>query len=446
MFKRRSHQHTSTLLSLLFMGLGQVYNGQWVKGVVLAVIQFSVLIAELSVVLIAPLNDAFGLRGRSVLGHAIWSITTLGERPGVRGDHSLFLLIDAFIVFAVVFILLLIYLANIMDAWHTGKLRDMGLPVPHFKQNMAELYEKGFAYLLLAPSYVLILFFTVMPLLFSISIAFTNYSLHNAPPARLVSWSGFENFISIFSIGAWRASFVHVLSWTLLWTVLSTLSTFLLGLFLAILLNHPKLRFRALFRTILILPWAIPGFVSILVLRGLFNDQWGHVNQMLAYIGLAHIPWFNSIFWSRVLILLVNLWLGFPWFMILCSGILQSISVDVYEAAEVDGASSLQKFMRITLPLVLFSVGPLLIMSFAFNFNNFNAVYLLTGGGPAVPGLRAAGGTDILITWMFKVAFDELFRYNYAAAISLIIFVMVAGVSIWNFRRTRQFQEEDMMS
>jgi arabinogalactan oligomer/maltooligosaccharide transport system permease protein len=428
------------------MGFGQMYNGQWAKGIVLASVHALALAVELGTRLIAPLNAELNLRGRSIIGHAIWSVITLGDRPGVRGDHSLFLLIDALVVFAVVLLFLLVYIANAMDAWHTGKLRELGVSIPNFRQNMTELYEKGFAYLLLVPGCVMILFFVAMPLVFSVSIAFTNYTLHNAPPARLVSWVGFENFISLFSLGAWRASFVHVLGWTLLWTLLSTLTTFLLGLFLAILLNHPRLRFRALFRTILILPWAIPGFVSILVMRGLFNDQWGHVNQMLAYFGIASIPWFNSIFWSRTLILLVNLWLGFPWFMILCSGILQSIPVEVYEAAEVDGASGWQKFLRITLPLVLFAVGPLLIMSFAFNFNNFNAVYLLTGGGPAVPGLRAAGGTDILITWMFKVAFDELFRYNYAAAISLIIFFMVAGISIWNFRRTRQFQEEDMMS
>ena len=428
------------------MGWGQCYNGQWVKGAIFASVQLMVLVAEVSARFIAPLNDMLGLRGRSIVGHALWSLITLGDRPGVRGDHSLFLLIDAIIVLVVIFIFLLIYIANVMDAWHTGWLRDRGLPVPNFKNNLAELYEKGFAYILLVPGSVMILFFVVMPLLFSVSVAFTNYSLHNAPPARLVSWVGFANFISLWSISAWRSSFFHVLSWTMIWTVLSTLTTFMLGLFLAILLNHPKLKFRPFFRTFLILPWAIPGFVSILVMRGLFNDQWGHVNQMLAHIGIAQIPWFNSIFWSRALILIVNLWLGFPWFMILCSGVLQSIPAEVYEAAEVDGATDWHKFYRITLPLVLFAVGPLLIMSFAHNFNNFNAVYLLTGGGPAVQGLRAAGGTDILITWMFKVAFDELFRYNYAAAISLVIFFMVAGISIWNFRRTRQFQEEDMMS
>ncbi|MBS3936986.1 MAG: ABC transporter permease subunit [Peptococcaceae bacterium] len=441
-----NHRSRASFLSALFMGLGQIYNGQWIKGAILTGVHLSFLAVEFGSRLIEPLNSQLGLRGRSIIGHALWSITTLGERPGVRGDHSLFLLIDALIVLTVLAVFLLVYIGNVLDAWHTGKRRDQGLRIVGFKQNMTDLYEKGFAYLLLAPGTGMMLFFVVMPLLFSISIAFTNYSLHNAPPARLVSWVGFENFLSIWRIEAWRNSFVHVFGWTVAWTIFSTLSTFFLGLFLAVLLNHPRLKFRRFFRTFLILPWAIPGFISILVLRGLFNDQWGHVNQMLAAVGIAQIPWFNSIFWSRALILIVNLWLGFPWFMILCTGVLQSIPVEVYEAAEVDGASDFQQFWRITLPLVLYAVGPLLIMSFAHNFNNFNAVYLLTGGGPAVPGLRAAGGTDILITWVFKVAFDELFRYNYAAAISLVIFVIVAIISIWNFRRTRQFQEEDMIS
>ncbi|WP_091349760.1 ABC transporter permease subunit [Anaerobranca gottschalkii] len=421
------HANIATILSLLFMGLGQLYNRQWIKG-------FSLMIFQIFALII----------GFRPMHYALWAITSLGEQP--MRDHSLFLMIDAIIIFIIFALFLAIYISNVVDARKTGRLLDMGIPAPGIKQSLNTLKEKGFPLLLLTPGFLLLLFFTAMPLIFAISIGFTNYTASTSPPRHILEWVGFTNFVRVFTLEAWRTTFFQVLGWTLIWTVVSTLSTFLLGLLLAILLNHPKLKFRRLFRTLLILPWAIPGFISILVFRGLFNDQFGHINQMLINLGLGRIPWFTDGFWSRIMVLLVNLWLGFPWFMILCSGVLQSISSEIYDAAEVDGASGFQKFWRITLPLVLYSVAPLLIMSFAHNFNNFNVVYLLTGGGPALVGSRGAGATDILITWVFKITFDELFRYNYASAISLVIFFFVAGVSIWNFRRTRQFQEEDVIS
>jgi arabinogalactan oligomer/maltooligosaccharide transport system permease protein len=424
---RFKHANIATVLSLLYMGLGQIYNRQWVKGIGLAAFQTLAIIV--------------GLRP---LHYALWAFTSLGDRPG--RDHSLFLIIDSIIIFTILGLFLAVYIGNVVDARKTGRLRDMGLPAPGVRKSINNFFEKGFPLLLISPSFLLLLFFTAMPLVFAVSIGFTSYTAQNSPPRNLLEWVGIENFIKVFTLEAWQTTFIRILGWTLTWTLISTLSTFILGLALAVLLNHPKLKFRRLFRTILILPWAIPGFISILVFRGLFNDQFGHINQMLLNIGLDRIPWFTHGVWAKVMILLVNLWLGFPWFMILCSGVIQSISSEVYEAAEVDGASSYQKFWKITLPLVLYSVGPLLIMSFAHNFNNFNAVYLLTGGGPAVAGSRGAGATDILITWVFKITFDELFRYNYASAISLVIFFFVAGISIWNYRRSRQFQEEDMIS
>ena len=442
---RTRHGLIAPVLSAIFMGAGQFYNRQWLKGMLFALVQIGVIVTELSTKYITPLNQELGYNGRSLLEHSIWAVRTLGETPGVRGDHSLFLMINGYIVFVFYLFILLLYIGNIADARTGGRLRDMGVPLPNFKQNLFELFEKGFPYLLVAPGTIMLIFFTAMPLIFAISIAFTNYNAFNSPPAKLLDWVGFHNFLQLYHLKPWLNTLTSVLGWTVFWTIAATLSTFLLGLVLALLLNHPKLRLRRFFRTALILPWAIPGFISILVFRGLFHDQFGHINMLLTSIGFARIPWFNVAIYARIMVLLINLWLGFPWFMILCSGVIQSIPQDVYEAAEVDGASPMQRFWRITLPLVLYSVGPLLIMSFAFNFNNFNAVYLLTGGGPAMLGGRGAGSTDILVTWVFKLTFGELRRYEYASAISLIIFIFVAAVSIWNFRRTRQFQEEDMI-
>ncbi|MGA8942585.1 MAG: ABC transporter permease subunit, partial [Thermoactinomyces sp.] len=232
-------------------------------------------------------------------------------------------------------------------------------------------------------------------------------------------------------------------SWTVVWTLVSTTVQFAQGLLLSVLLNLERVKGKKLFRTILILPWAVPSFVSVLVFAGMFNDDFGPINQMLEAIGLGAIPWLTDPFWTKVAILLIQFWLGFPFNLALCTGILQTIPSDLYEAAEVDGATPWQKLKDITLPLVLYATAPLLIVQYAGNFNNFTVIYLFNQGGPAVPG-QTAGGSDILISWVFKLTFETQ-KFNYAAAVSIIIGVIVAVLAVWQFRQTRSFKEEDLI-
>ena len=249
---------------------------------------------------------------------------------------------------------------------------------------------------------------------------------------------GLANFKEVFSNPLIRDPFLSTFVWTFSYALLSVVLTFFAGLFIAIALNHPGLRFQRVQRSILILPYAIPAFLSLLVWRGLLNDDFGVVNSILP----VDVPWLFDPFWARVSCLLVNFWLGIPYMFLICTGALQSIPGEMTEAARVDGASGLQVFRKITLPLLLVAVAPLLIASFAFNFNNFNAIYFLTEGGPYSAEQSVAGSTDILVSYTYKVAFQtgRGGDYGLAASLSILIFLIVAAISAISFARTKSLE------
>lgn len=419
------------------MGLGQLYNRQFVKGIAFALLELSVLLC-----------------GTRPFMHAMWGLVTLGETVQqrnargvivVQGDHSIMLMIEGIIFALLLLVFIGIYALNVRDAYMNGRMRDRGEKPRNIAESLSHAWEHGFAYILLAPAFVFVLFTIVLPLIFGISIAFTNYSGPNhLPPKNLVDWVGFETFVSLVKLKAWSRTFFGVLGWTVVWATLATLTTYFVGLFYALLLSHPRVRFKKFWRTLYILPWAVPGVISLLIFRNLFNGEFGPINQYLKLIGLDAIPWMSDPFWAKVAIILVNLWLGFPYWMALMSGVLTNIDRELYEAAEIDGADAFARFRSITLPLILYSTAPLMIMSFAHNLNNFNVIYLFNSGGPANPSYSYAGSTDILISWIYKLTLEQN-KFNMASVVSIFIFVVVASFSIWNFRRTRAFKEEDLI-
>ena len=252
---------------------------------------------------------------------------------------------------------------------------------------------------------------------------------------------GFENFAAIFDPEILGGPFVSVTLWTFAFAILSVALTFFLGLLLAMLLNDPQLRGRGFYRAILFLPYAFPMFLSALIWAGLLNTDYGWINQVL--LGGAGVPWLENAWLARGSVLLVNLWLGFPYMFLICSGALQAIPSEIYESASTDGAGPVRRFRSITLPMLMVAVGPLLIASFAMNFNNFNVIYLLTGGGPVdLESTTGVGGTDILITFVYKIAFaGGTNDYGLAAALSILIFLMVALISLLTFRRSQALEE-----
>ena len=299
---------------------------------------------------------------------------------------------------------------------------------------------EGYPYIITSPAFVLLVFSVIFPILFSFALVFTNYDLYHSPPASLVDWVGLDTLKQIFTVDIWRSTFFDVLGWTIVWTLVASTLQISIGIFLAVVVHQKGLRFKKFFRTILVLPWAVPGFVTILIFTGLFNDTFGAINNsILPMFGLDPIPWLTSAPWTRIALLLIQSWLGFPYIFIVTTGVLQSIPEDLYEAATIDGATSIQKFKNITLPLILYSIAPIIITQYTFNFNNFNIIYLFNAGGPAVPS-STAGGTDILVSWIYKLTMQSG-QYALAAALTLLLSVFVIGIAIWQFKRTKSFKE-----
>lgn len=421
---KTKHGRNAALLSII-PGFGQFYNKQFMKGIIFLI-----------------LTVAFFSSFYSTLNWGFWGLFTLGTIPGL--DHSVFLLVDGIIALLVALIGLLIYAVNIYDALHNGRKRDKGLSLNSVREQYHNLLDNGFPYLMISPGFLLLIFVVIFPILFVILLSFTNYDLYHSPPAKLVDWVGIQNYIDIFSLDLWRKTFFGVLGWTIVWTFGATTLQVAIGVFLAILVNQKDLKGKAVIRTFLILPWAVPAFISILIFSGMFNETFGVINNgILASLGIDAIPWMTEEMWSRVALILIQSWLGFPFIFAMTTGVLQSIPEELYEAATVDGASIWQKFRSITLPMVLFATAPIMITQYTFNFNNFNVIFLFNGGGPALPG-QNAGGTDILISWIYKLTMTSA-QYGKAAAITMLLSLIVVTVALWQFKRTKSFQEEDMM-
>jgi arabinogalactan oligomer / maltooligosaccharide transport system permease protein len=414
-------RNIATLLSVLVPGLGQFYNRRILKGLIFLLVAVSFLVATWD-----------------YLDIGIWGLFTLGTIP--REHHSIQLLLQGLISLIVLFFGIIVYIYNIRDARKDAIAREEGRKKPTLLKGMLDFYDGGFPYFMIIPGLIMLVFIVVLPLLFMLALAFTDYNQYNAPPRNLLSWVGFDNFVDLVNIGVWKDTFFSVFTWTIVWTVVATSLQIVLGFFLAMLVNDKRIKFKRTIRTVLILPWAVPAFVSILIFSALFNPTFGAINRDILSQFEIMIPWLSDPFWAKIALIMIQTWLGFPFVFALFTGVLQSVPADMYEAADVDGGSRWQKLRHITLPHVLYATAPLLIMQYAGNFNNFNIIYLFNEGNPAVRG-QNAGGTDILISWVYKLTF-ETNNYNMAAAITIIMGLLVMGFAFFQFRKTAAFKEE----
>lgn len=295
------------------------------------------------------------------------------------------------------------------------------------------------AYPYLIPALISIFVVTVLPIVYTVVISFTNYNMFHL---ESFSFVGIANYKEVFS-GSIKNVFFPVLGWTICFALISTVGSYSMGLLLAILLNNPHMKESKIYRAILIIPWALPSTIAILAWQGLLNEQYGGINNLLHSLGIAaNIPWLTNPFWARTGIIIVNVWLGYPYMLNVCLGGLQAISQEYYEAARIDGASKFQCFKKITLPVVTKLSIPLVISTFASNFNNFGNIFMITEGGPARVDNQFAGYTDILASTTYKMTTWSN-RYELSATFSVLVFIIVGTFTLANMHFSGAFKEVD---
>ena len=408
----------------LIMGAVQLANRHYIKGV---------FFLGMQLLFLAYLGE---------LVTALKGLITLGDiaqqRVGfkiIHGDNSVHMLVEGIIAVFLVLTFLFTYYKSIVDA-RTIKPRHDSIT-----SQLRDYYDSNFALIMLTPAAIAVVAFIVLPIVITVLVSLTNYSAPaNVPPRNLVDWVGFRNFQSLFEMKVWSSTFFGVGSWTIIWAITSTVFTCGFGFLLALALSNRYVVGKKVWRVTFMLPYAIPAFISLLIFRLLLNGI-GPVNSMLNGWGIESIPFLSDPIMAKVSVIAVSIWAGAPYFMLLVSGALTNIPRELYEASEVDGASRFQQFREITVPLVLSQLAPSLVMTFAFNFNNFGAVYLLTEGGPINPAYRFAGHTDILITWIYKLTLDFQ-QYHIASVVSIVIFLFLSLISIWQFKRMKSFKND----
>lgn len=294
-------------------------------------------------------------------------------------------------------------------------------------------------YFYLLPAILSIAIVSMIPIVYTVYISFTNYNLNNMQDGKFI---GLSNFTQILT-GDLKPIFLPVFIWTLLYALIASVGGFAIGLLLAVILNNPNMKETGIYRAILIVPWALPSTIAVLSWQGLLNEKYGGINRLFELLHLkSDIPWLTDPFYARLGVVIITLWAGYPFMLNVCLGMLQTISPSLYESAEMDGANGWQKFRKITLPTVFHASLPLLISSFAFNFNNIGPTYLVTTGNPPRVGTPYAGYTDILSSAGYKMTTIS-YRYDLSAALSVLIFLVIGLITLVNMKMTKAFEEVD---
>ena len=433
-----------TKVSFLVMGFGCIARGQVLRGLLF----FLMEVVFIGYMILAGGYYLSMLPSLGKVGPHEEYNEVLDAYTKAYGDNSFKILLYG--VLTIFFIIAFIYTwrVNIKQNKIAESILKSGKKLKSGKDDLRSLVDDQFHKTLLALPSLGILIFTVMPIVFMILVAFTNYSsINDGYETSLFNWVGFKNFKTMFSwdVGGvnYAATFGEILLWTLIWAFFATFTNYFLGVFVAMIINKKGIHLKKVWRTILIMTIAIPQFISLLyvskmfTLNGLFNGfllDLGITKQAIDFWGnTAH----NGLM-PRIMVIIINIWIGIPYLMLIATGILMNIPADLYESAKIDGASGWKQFSKITLPYMLFITGPYLLTSFTGNMNNFNVIYLLTGGGPTNALRSGAAGTvghtDLLITWLFKITTSgsatDGSQYYLASVIGILVFLVVSIISL----------------
>ena len=430
----------ATWISCLIMGFGNLMAGQIIKGLLLLALEVAFV-----VFMMLPQGGIYYLKMLPSLGwkpmEEVYN-EQLGIYEYVIGHNSQLLLLYGVASVFVIVAFILLWRYSVRSGYRALSLRREGKKRNTFWQDIKSLTDDNCHKLLMSLPTLCLVVFTILPIVYMMCMAFTNYS-KEGDHLVLFDWVGFKNFAALFNRNsAIGSQFGSVLGWTLIWAVLATVSNFFLGTIVAMIINRKTIKCKGLFRTCLSMTIAIPQFVSLMVIRSMLQPD-GIVNSMLLNAGLIteKLPFLTNAMWARVLVLIVNLWVGIPYTIMQVTGILQNIPSEQYEAARIDGANAFQVFRKITLPYMLFVMTPYLITQFTGNINNFNIIYLLTRGEPVSVG-NSAGATDLLVTWLYKLSVDQQ-KFNLGAVIGIFTFVVLSVVSLVTYRSSGSYKNEE---
>lgn len=446
-----AHGSWKTKISFFIMGFGSIAFGQVLRGILFFVFEgvfiFYMIVAG---------------------GHWLGKLGTLGDASGgyvydeildtnvwVDGDDSFKILLYSILTLAFIVAFIYTWRLNVKQCSLCEQIIASGKKIKSGKDDLKSMLDDQFHKTLLALPVAGIVMFVVLPIIFMVTVAFTNYDSEHNGYSNLFSWVGWDNFNGLVTLGEGSklpVAFGEILGWTLIWAFFATFSNYFLGMFVALMINKKGIKIKKFWRTILVLTIAVPQFISLLYVSKMFADNgvingllqsWGWIDKPIEFLTAD-----NGIL-PKVMVIVINIWIGIPYLMLIATGILMNIPKDLYESARIDGANAFQQFSKITLPYMLFVTGPYLLTSFIGNINNFNVIYLLTKGGPnmefAVEG-NTPGKTDLLITWLFKMTAENagVANYKLASVIGIMIFLVCAILSliVYNIMPSNKNEED----
>ncbi|MCL2342513.1 MAG: sugar ABC transporter permease [Firmicutes bacterium] len=429
-----------TKLTILISGFGNLTRRQFLKGLMFLAIQvfFWVFLFR------------FGI-------HYLKDITTLGTQTKAQvwdevnqiyvyttADNSLVILLYSIFTIAMAILATFFQLVAVKSAYTAELALKAGKRPGSFKQDLRDLFDKNMHTTMLGLPSIGVIAFTVLPIIFMMCLAFTNFDRNHQPPGNLFPWVGLQNFADIFNGSAQKGyTFFRILGWTMVWAVCATFLNYILGILVAMMINKKGIKLKSVWRTSLVIAIAVPGFVTLLFMRQMLGDM-GTVNTLLKSLHLISTPihFLTDATTARITVIVVNLWIGIPYTMLITSGILMNIPADLYEAARIDGAGVVRQFRSVTMPYILAVTTPYLITQFIGNINNFNAIYFLTGGTPLSTAYYQAGKTDLLVTWLYKltVTYQD---YNLASVIGIIAFAICGIMALVTFNITASAKREE---
>ena len=417
-----------SILSAPIPGLGQLLNGQWQKAIMF-------FLGALFIYLIAlPYALGFG----NYQGQGIAGLVSLAQ-GGKRLDRSIIFMIEGVLAIVFVVLAMAIYVFSFKDAHKTEKDQLKGIRPNSFFETKKMMRTDGFPYLISTPALLVIIFIVMVPIITAILISFTNMDPQHQ---NKFEWIGLNNYLTIAKgQGIAGKAFWHIFAWTIIWTLGASTLAIVLGFVFALMVNNERIKAKKVFRTVYLLPWAIPAFITIMFFS-IMTSRGGVITEAINSVFNVSLDIKNNTVQTRTALILLQGWLGHSYIFLLTTGVLQAIPKDLYEAASIDGATGWQATAKITIPLVLFQIAPMLINQYTFNFNNFSIIYLFNGGGPFNPQVygNLAGSSDILISYIYNLTMNSQYQ-AIGAAITVFISILLIVISFIGYMKSSAFKE-----